>query len=682
MFLAGAAFAGMLLGAAAREVKLEFHSGPGSQTLQTFSPTFVNAMDVPMTGASFDAPQWQIGTVTLGFMPQPGQRLTAFKSTVNAPVVGRMKGGDGDWITGTYGTETIGFHIAYAADGSVYLHTYYPGMPDLNFNPLDMGAEATAVGPWRRILSPTHTRMNFLRKDGTVDGSMPFVSYYSDPSTLLMQDDGKFFSRAEGSTFRRFNVDGTPDSEMQAIPGSLHRMTQLSDGRLVCSFHSAETGVVIRFLLPDGTPDPAAQDFPLETASWALAEQDDGKILVAAGGSGVHRLNRDGTVDASFQCTTASPGDNRADVSAILPLPDGKILMGGHFESVNGVNKKFLARLNTDGSTDESYDVIVQGDLRGIVTTLMRLNDGRVFAGGDFNYVRKPGRPGDYRYGLICLMPDGTPDEEYRPMLDRLSPANRVRSINMLWDGSILLSGTLRLASGPLSNPNVRRFLNTPVVSTVTVVPGAGITWTRNGEAADFAYTSFEYRGDGESSWTPLGKGVRAGAGNWFLSHTGALPASGFIRVRGRLSTTNRAPGVVMESHLFGREELTAIEQWREDHFGDPVSDGPAANHVDADRDGIGNLAEYGLGLDPRSPDQPTVLPAWISTGDAHEVSFTPPSGLPVTYGAEWSTTLHADDWHVADELPGDPGGKAFRVPHDAPGSRAERLFFRLRFSE
>lgn len=673
----------MLLAAAAREVEPESYGNPGSQTLQTFSPSFGTAASIPMTGVSFDAPQWRIGTVTLGFMPNAGQRLTAFKSTVNAPVVGRMKGGDGDWITGTYGTETIGFHIQYAANGSVYLHASFPGMIDPNFNPPDMGAEATAVGPWRRILNPTHTRMNFLRKDGTVDTSMPYVPYYNDPAMLLMQDDGKFFSRAEGSTFSRFNVDGTPDTDMPAIPGSVHRMTQLGDGRLVCSFHSPETGVVIRFLLPDGTPDPAAQDFPLGAASWALAEQDDGKILVAEGSSGVRRLNRDGTVDASFQCATASPRDERADVSAILPLTDGKILIGGHFESVNGVNQKFLARLNADGSTDASYNVVVKGDsLRGIVTALMRLNDGRVFVGGDFIAIDKPGQPADSRRGLACLMPDGSLDQEYIRMMWKLAAGNRVRSINMLWDGSILLSGTLRLTEGPVSNPKIRRFLNTPMVSTVTVVPGAGVTWTRNGEAADFTYTSFEYRGDGESSWTPLGKGVRAGAGNWFLSHTGALPASGFIRVRGRLKTTNRAPGVVMESHLFGREELTAIEQWREDHFGDPVSDGPAANHVDADRDGIGNLAEYGLGLDPRSPDQPTVLPAWISTGDAHEVSFTPPFGLPVTYGAEWSTTLHADDWHVADELPGDPGGKAFRVPHDAPGSRAERLFFRLRFSE
>ncbi|RYD35619.1 MAG: hypothetical protein EOP87_07050 [Verrucomicrobiaceae bacterium] len=648
---------------------------------ETFSPSFASASDVYLSGTSFDAPQYQIGTVTLGFRPQAGQRLTAFQSTGNAPVAGRMEGGDGDWITGSYAGETIGFHIQYAANGSVYLHTYYPGMADMNFLPQNMGAETTAVGPWRRILSPTHTRMNFLRKDGTVDTSMPFVPYFSDPSTLLMQDDGKFFSRTDSPTFRRFNVDGTPDTGNTPVPGYVHRMNQLSDGRLVCSFFSAETGVVIRFLLPDGAPDPAAVDFPLDLACNGLAEQDDGKILVAGGGSGVHRLNRDGTVDSSFQCTTASPGIHSAAVSAILPLPDGKVLIGGHFESVNGINQKFLARLNGDGSTDDSYKVILMGNgFRGIVTTLMRLNDGRVFAGGDFDYVRKPDRSEEYRYGLICLMPDGTLDEEYRPMLERLAASNRVRSINMLWDGGILLSGSLALMGSSYTQPTVRRFLNTPLTSTVTIDPGTGITWTRNGEAADFVYTSFEYRGDGESAWTPLGRGVRSGVGSWFLSHTGTLPASGFIRTRGRLNTTNRAPGVVMESHLFGRGELTAVERWRDDHFGDPVSDGPAANNVDADRDG--NLAEYGLGLDPTSADQPSVLPAWVSDGDANVVAFSPPSGLPITYGAEWSTTLQVDDWHAADELPGSAGVKAFRVPHDAPGSRAERLFFRLKFSE
>ena len=42
-------------------------------------------------------------------------------------------------------------------------------------------------------------------------------------------------------------------------------------------------------------------------------------------------------------------------VSTIAAQPDGKILIGGNFSSVNGTPRNFLARLNADGSLDASF---------------------------------------------------------------------------------------------------------------------------------------------------------------------------------------------------------------------------------------------------------------------------------------------------------------------------------------
>src|ERR1043166_7642640 len=42
-------------------------------------------------------------------------------------------------------------------------------------------------------------------------------------------------------------------------------------------------------------------------------------------------------------------------VSTIAAQPDGKILIGGNFSSVNGTPRNFLARLNADGSIDASF---------------------------------------------------------------------------------------------------------------------------------------------------------------------------------------------------------------------------------------------------------------------------------------------------------------------------------------
>jgi hypothetical protein len=146
--------------------------------------------------------------------------------------------------------------------------------------------------------------------------------------------------------------------------------------------------------------------------------------------------------------------------------------------------------------------------------------------------------------------------------------------------------------------------------------------------------------------------------------------------------SSNRAQGVVMESHPFGRSQLTAAEQWLGDRLGDPSGTGPAAMTADPDGDGMINLLEYGLSLDPKKPDPSTAQPVWVAADGAHEVTVTPPPGATITYGAEWSTTLQADDWHPAEEVPASDGRKTFRVPHDAPGTPADKLFFRMRVTE
>jgi hypothetical protein len=47
---------------------------------------------------------------------------------------------------------------------------------------------------------------------------------------------------------------------------------------------------------------------------------------------------------------------------------------------------------------------------------------------------------------------------------------------------------------------------------------------------------------------------------------------------------------------------LTPIQQWRLLNFSDPSNAGDGADNNDFDKDGIANLMEYALGMDPRIP--------------------------------------------------------------------------------
>ncbi|CAN5883833.1 hypothetical protein BH11VER1_BH11VER1_05640 [soil metagenome] len=117
----------------------------------------------------------------------------------------------------------------------------------------------------------------------------------------------------------------------------------------------------------------------------------------------------------------------------------------------------------------------------------------------------------------------------------------------------------------------------------------------------------------------------------------------------------------------------TPQESWRQLYFGSTSNAGNAADNFDFDLDGHTNLMEYALGLDPKKSDT-SQLPTAQKTGNDFVMSFVQPAGVSgITYGAEWSTTLLANDWHpVADS--GTGGQHIFSVP---VGSNT-KLFMRL----
>jgi uncharacterized delta-60 repeat protein len=130
----------------------------------------------------------------------------------------------------------------------------------------------------------------------------------------------------------------------------------------------------------------------------ALAVQADGRVLVGGSFVGIipgvaswnslARVLQNGTIDTSFRPTFALllfafPPES-AEVRALSIQPDGKILVGGWFNSVNGVAAQNLARLNADGTLDTSFSGPINTNAQSFakVTTLALQADGRVFIGG------------------------------------------------------------------------------------------------------------------------------------------------------------------------------------------------------------------------------------------------------------------------------------------------------------
>ena len=154
-------------------------------------------------------------------------------------------------------------------------------------------------------------------------------------------------------------------------------------------------------------------------AILCMALQTNGQIIIGGsfttfnGSPHIHlaRLNTDGGVDGTFD---AGGPDNQ--VEAIVVQADGKILIGGPFSSVNGVaNLAHVARLRSDGSVDTSFnpDPGVAGYPRGSVHAVAAQQDGKVWAGGNFYYVSGTNRNNVVRFnqnGTLDLDLSLTPD--------------------------------------------------------------------------------------------------------------------------------------------------------------------------------------------------------------------------------------------------------------------------------
>src|SRR6266446_688199 len=76
-------------------------------------------------------------------------------------------------------------------------------------------------------------------------------------------------------------------------------------------------------------------------------------------------------------------------VLAIAQQDDGKVIVGGYFSSVNGVSRTNIARVNADGSVDQTWNPEANGEVRQIA-----LSGADVFVLGDFSVIGGQSRNG------------------------------------------------------------------------------------------------------------------------------------------------------------------------------------------------------------------------------------------------------------------------------------------------
>lgn len=132
-------------------------------------------------------------------------------------------------------------------------------------------------------------------------------------------------------------------------------------------------------------------------------------IIVFSLLSFINIFSQDGFIDTSFNTGTGiDSGGFGIGVRSIEVQPDGKILVGGAFVAFNGTNRMCIARLNTNGTLDTSFNPGTGADYT--IKSIVLQSDGKIIIGGAFSKYN-----GVSRNGVARLNSDGSLDTTFNP---------------------------------------------------------------------------------------------------------------------------------------------------------------------------------------------------------------------------------------------------------------------------
>ena len=355
------------------------------------------------------------------------------------------------------------------------------------------------------------------------------------------------------------------------VVGSVLTMAVQDDGKLLLGGAFTNTGIHnIARLNADGIVDP---NFKTGVGAngpvYAVALQTDGKILIGGAftkfngvvRNRIARLNSNGTLDTTFL-----PGMGAdANVNALLIEPDGKILIGGAFNTVNGTAHPNVARLNLNGSVDSTFNapavdavqcLALQSDTKilfggatigrlnsdgssdnsfsagfgvdGLIRTLAVDGNGLIAIGGDFTTYN-----GNARAHIARLLTNGTLDDSFATGNGVVGTGVTVKSIVFEDDCTILLGGSFTNFDGN-TRPGIARLDSSGSIdpnfnpSVVSAFPGVNAIAPFN-DGRVYLGGSFTSYGRFARRYVVriIGRDLNLGTNSFSLSSTNLLVNSG-----------------------------------------------------------------------------------------------------------------------------------------------------------
>lgn len=373
------------------------------------------------------------------------------------------------------------------------------GNKDISFNPgagPNLSCNAVFLNPDGRVyvggtfsLVDNFARLCLARlnANGSVD-----QSFFSDSklngqiNALGFQKSGKAivggqftkYNQTIANRIARLNINGTLDTSFIVSPGAgniVRSVAVLSDDKILVAgdfttYNGSSAGRIVR-LQPNGTIDNTfTTGTGANNAIYKVEVLSSGKILITGNftsynGTAVNRiarLNSDGTLDNTFAVGSGLSNTGR-DISV---QPDGKILLAGSFTTYNGFAAKRVVRLDSAGNYDNTF--ATGSGANNTIYAVALQADGSILLGGMFTLFN-----GVSKSRIVRLTSTGTVDNTY--MASVSGQINEIYPVGAsgFSTGGMLVAGAFTTINGVAKN-RIAMLDNNGVLDTLNYYTASG----------------------------------------------------------------------------------------------------------------------------------------------------------------------------------------------------------------
>lgn len=333
-------------------------------------------------------------------------------------------------------------------------------------------------GYFNQYNSTSRTRVARVNTDGTLDATFLPGTGANNPvlSSAIQPADGKIIIGGNFTTYNgtarnriaRLNTDGTLDLTFDpgtGVNNSVFDIEIQNDGKIILvgdftTFNGLTRNHIVR-LNTDGSIDNTFQHVTgANSYIWSITRQPSDDKLIIGGNFTLYdgntamrvaRINTDGTFDNTFNAGT---GANDI-VTAVTLQANGKVLVGGDLTDFNGTAVSKMVRLNSNGSIDPSFTTAMGAGANDQVSAIAVQSNGKIIISGYFTTV-----DGASRNRIARLNPNGSLDLNFVP---GSGGGSIIRTMAVQSDNNLVIGGYFTNYNGTTINRLTRLINNFPL---------------------------------------------------------------------------------------------------------------------------------------------------------------------------------------------------------------------------